>query len=157
MDRVKSMALIHDKLYRSENLASIHFPGYVNDLVRGLFAGYAMGESAELDLQIDPISLDIDTAIPLGLIINELVSNALKHAFPEGTGGTVAIRLRTQGDQMLLTVSDNGIGFPKDLDFTNTQSFGMQLVVTLVEQLDGTIELIRDRGTEFRIIFKPAS
>jgi PAS domain S-box-containing protein len=155
-DRVKSMALIHDKLYRSENLASIHFPGYVNDLVRGLFASYAMDKGVELDLRVDPISLNIDNAIPLGLIINELVSNALKHAFPEGIGGTIAIELEPQGGQMLLTISDNGIGFPEDLDFTDTQSLGMQLVVALVEQLDGTIELKRDKGTKFGITFKAA-
>jgi PAS domain S-box-containing protein len=154
MDRVKSMALIHDKLYRSENLANIYFPGYVDDLVRGLFANYAMDRGVELDLRVDPISLNIDHAIPLGLIINELVSNALKHAFPVGAGGAIRIRLHPQGDRMVLAVSDNGIGFPGDLDFTNTQSLGMQLVVTLVEQLDGTIELKRNKGTEFRIVFE---
>ena len=110
-----------------------------------------------MDLRIDPISLNIDNAIPLGLIINELVSNALKHAFPEGLAGTIAIGLHPRGDhQMVLTVSDNGIGFPRDLDFTSTQSLGMQLVVTLVEQLEGAIELNRDAGTEFRIVFEAA-
>jgi two-component sensor histidine kinase len=154
MARIRSMALIHDKLYRSEDMARIYFPGYVNDLVHGIFATYITGKGVKLDLQVDPISLNIDNAIPLGLIINELVSNALKYAFPGRTGGIVTIGLKLQGDQMLLTVSDNGIGFPADLDFTNTRSLGMQLVVTLVEQLEGAIELKRDKGTEFRITFE---
>ncbi len=155
IDRIKSMGLIHDKLYRSENLANIHFPGYVEDLVRGLVTTYSMtGKGVKLDLRVDPISLGIDNAIPLGLVINELVSNALKHAFPEEREGTISIRLQSQGDRAVLTISDNGIGFPEDLDFTNTKSLGMQLVVTLVEQLEGTIELDRNGGTEFRMTFK---
>jgi PAS domain S-box-containing protein len=154
MDRIKSMALIHDKLYRSENLARISFPGYVDDLVRGLFANYSVGKNVELDLRIDPISVNIDNAIPLGLIINELVSNALKHAFPEGAPGTITLRLQAEGKNAVLIVADNGIGFPAGLDFTDTQSLGMQLVVTLVEQLEGTVELIRGVGTEFRIVFE---
>ncbi len=84
------------------------------------------------------------------------MSKALKHAFPGGIGGTIAISLRAQVDQMLVAVADNGIGFPEDLDFTNTPSLGMQLVVTLVEQLDGTVELNRSNGTEFRIVFEAA-
>jgi PAS domain S-box-containing protein len=154
MDRIKSMALIHDKLYRSENLAHISFPGYVDDLVRGLFANYSVGKDVELDLRVDPISVNIDNAIPLGLIINELVSNALKHAFPGDARGAITIRLHAEGKKAVLTVSDDGIGFPADVDFTDTQSLGMQLVVTLVEQLEGAVELTRDAGTEFRIVFE---
>ncbi len=82
------------------------------------------------------------------------MSNALKHAFPEESGGIISIGLRPQGDQVMLTISDNGIGFPGDLDFRNTQSLGLQLVVTLVEQLEGTIELNRNGGTEFRIVLE---
>jgi PAS domain S-box-containing protein len=153
MDRIKSMALIHDKLYRSENLASIYFPGYVSDLVRGLVANYSTGKGIELDLRVDPISLNVDNAIPLGLIVNELVSNALKHAFSGGKQGKVVIGLHIEGSDAVLVVSDNGIGFPDGLDFANTESLGMQLVVTLVEQLEGTITLNGNQGTEFRIAF----
>jgi PAS domain S-box-containing protein len=156
MNRIRSMALVHDKLYRSESLASVYFPGYIDDLVRELLANYSMGRSVELDLRVDPITVAIDHAIPLGLIINELVSNVLKHAFPEGTPGIIAVHLNAQGEKIILIVSDNGVGFPADIDFTDTQSLGMQLVVTLVEQLDGTIELHRGKGTEFRITFEPA-
>ena len=153
MNRVKTMALIHDKLYRSDNLSHIYFPGYVSDLTRDLISIYAGERSIYLNLDIKPIFLDIDMAVPLGLIVNELTSNALKHAFPGSAGGTVRIGLYAENGKTTLVVSDTGIGFPRDLDFTNTPSMGMQLVVTLVEQIEGTIELSRDKGTEFRITF----
>jgi len=156
MDRIKSMALIHDKLYRSEDLSSISFPGYAGDLVSDLVNTYAVGRGIRLDLDIDPVSFNIDTAIPLGLIINELVSNSLKHAFSGRDGGTITISLHGEDVHMILTVSDTGVGFPEGLDFTDTPSLGMQLVVTLVEQLEGTIELIRGEGTCFRISFGAA-
>ena len=154
MDRIKSMALIHDKLYRSESLSSIYFPGYVSDLVRDLVGAYTMGKGIALNLDVDPVLLDMDTAIPLGLVINELVSNALKHGFPGGSGGTVAIDLHREDTRVTLSVTDDGIGFPQELDFMNTPSLGMQLVTALVEQLEGTIELKRGEGTKFTIAFK---
>ena len=154
MDRIKSMALIHDRLYRSESLSSIYFPGYVNDLVRDLVGAYSMGRGISPRLDVDPLHFDIDRAIPVGLIINELASNALKHAFPDKDGGTVSISLHREDDLVTLLVSDTGIGFPETLDFRDTPSLGMQLVIALVEQLEGTIELARSDGTEFRITFK---
>jgi len=156
MDRIKSMALIHDKLYRSEDLSGISFPGYAGDLVNDLVNTYAVGRGIRLNLDIDPVSFNIDTAIPLGLIINELVSNSLKHAFPGRDGGVLTISLHREDAHMILIVSDNGIGFPEGLDFTDTPSLGMQLVVTLVEQLEGTIELMKGEGTGFRIFFGAA-
>ncbi len=149
--RVKAMALIHDKLYRSENLSRIYFPAYVEDLTYNLITTYAPGKGISLKLDVAPISLDIETAIPLGLILNELISNVLKHAFPEKVGGVLRIGFYADEMHRTMVVSDNGVGFPRDLDFMNTQSLGMQLVVTLVEQLEGIIELERNGGTEFRI------
>ena len=155
MDRIKTMALIHDKLYRSEALSTIHFPGYVRDLVHDLINTYAVGKGIALNLDVEPVSFDLDTSIPLGLIINELVSNSLKHAFPGDQGGTITIGLHTREIPMLtLVVSDTGVGFPEDLDYMDTQSMGMQLVVILVEQLEGSIELKRGKGTEFIISFQ---
>ena len=154
MDRIKSMALIHDKLYRSEDLSSISFPGYAGDLVRDLVNTYAVGRDITLNLNIDPVSFNIDTAIPLGLLINELVSNSLKHAFSGMEAGVITIDLGKEDGEVTLTVSDDGVGFPEGLDFTDTPSLGMQLVVTLVEQIEGTIELVRGKGTEFRIAFR---
>ena len=154
MDRIKSMALIHDKLYRSENIARINFREYINDLVRELVMGYSADQGIELEMHVDLISFEIDHAIPLGLIVNELVSNALKHAFPGSVGGKIVIGLHGEDSLATLLVSDSGKGFPEDVDFMDTPSMGMQLVVALVEQLDGTIELNRDNGTEFRITFE---
>ena len=158
MDRIRSMALVHDKLYLSRNLARIDFSDYARDLSRNLFLVYAHEQNKDIGIHIDmpPITFDIDTAIPLGLIVSELVSNSFKHAFPESEAGTIRVGLREEGGLMALTVSDTGIGFPEGLDFMNTPSMGMQLVVTLVEQLEGTIDIGRDKGTEFRITFQAA-
>ncbi|HEY3277903.1 MAG TPA: PAS domain S-box protein [Syntrophorhabdaceae bacterium] len=156
MDRIRSMALIHDKLYRSRNLAHIYFPDYVNDLSRDLLLAYALGRDMEMNIDVAPLSLDIDTAMPLGLIINELLSNSLKHAFPNGNSGAICLNLSAGERENTLVVSDNGIGFPPGIDFTRTQSLGMQLVMTLVDQLEGSIELRSEGGTEVRITFGSA-
>jgi len=156
MHRIKTMALIHDKLYRSESLSGIYFPGYVRDLMGDLINTYAPDKHIALNMNIDPVSFDLDTSIPLGLILNELVSNSLKHAFPDGEGGAIAINLHSRNASVEMAVSDTGIGFPEDLDFMDTKSMGMQLVVILVDQLEGTIDLKRSNGTEFIITFPAA-
>jgi two-component sensor histidine kinase len=108
-----------------------------------------------LHLDIDPISLDIDRATPCGLIINELVSNSLIYAFPNGKAGEIRIELHEDAHkQIALTVSDNGIGLPKELDFRDTESLGLQLVNTLADQIQGTITLVRNGGTKFIIVFR---
>ena len=154
MDRIKSMALIHDKLYRSKSLAGIYLPDYVQDLTYNLLFTYAFRKNIATRVDIAPISLDIDNAMPVGLIVNELVSNSLKHAFPGAMEGSITVEVREEGKEIILVVADDGVGFPADMDFRTTESLGMQLVVTLVEQLDGTIEIARDRGTKFCIVFK---
>jgi two-component sensor histidine kinase len=105
------------------------------------------------------IMVDINTAVPLGLLMNELVSNALKHAFPEGREGTIRISGGENGDQITIVVRDNGIGIPEELDWKNTTTLGMQLVISLVDQVDGTITLDREEGTAFTITVprKPAA
>lgn len=154
-DRVKSMALIHESLYRSANLARIDFGGYVEQLVNSLHRTYG-ATAAGVDLKVDvaDIPMSVDVAIPCGLIINELVTNAFKHAFHDGRKGEVCISL-SQGDggMLLLMVSNNGIPFPEDIDIRNTESLGLQLVNTLTGQLRGTIELDESHGTAFRITF----
>jgi PAS domain S-box-containing protein len=154
-NRLYSMALIHEKLYRSTNLAQINFGEYLEDLVTNLFHSYNISDNRIL-LQViaEPISLNIETATPCGLIANELVSNTLKHAFPHGTSGTVSVECYQTGDREIhLFVKDNGIGFPQNLDFRKTNSMGFQVVCTLTEQLEGTIELFRQTGTDFYLRF----
>src|SRR5919108_3819493 len=142
------MSLIHEQLYRSKDIARIDFSKYIPELTNNLMRSYGMASSlVKFNIDAGRVSLGIDVAIPCGLIINELVSNSLKHAFPEGREGEISISLQggaTNLSNFILTVSDNGIGFPKNLDFRNTESPGLQLVTILVEQIGGTIELNRN-------------
>lgn len=154
-NRVKSMAIIHEKLYKSKTMSRIDFEEYITDLTDSLFYSYHVNPSKiALVKEIDKIFFDVDTAIPCGLIINELITNCLKHAFPGDTKGTITIEHLKVGEDYLLSVSDNGVGFPEEIDFQNTESLGLQLVNNLVNQLDGTIELDRLNGTSFKILFK---
>ncbi len=154
--RVESMSLIHEKLYRSKDLAKIDFREYVKDLVSNvavLNAGSSGGVQIEED--VGEVILDVNKGIPCGLIINELLSNALRHAFPEGREGKIVIGMRgDDSGQITLTVRDNGKGFPDYIDFRNTKSLGMQLVISLVNQLEGTIELDKSEGSAFTITFQ---
>jgi two-component sensor histidine kinase/PAS domain-containing protein len=154
--RIKSMALIHERLYASPNLASIDMSEYTRNLVSDLQHTYRTEDSlVRFTLDLEDIPLGITEAIPCGLIINELVSNALKYAFPKGKEGEIAIHLRRAGtSQVTLTVSDNGIGFPENVEFRKSPSLGLTLVNALVDQLDGTIELDRSRETAFTITFE---
>jgi two-component sensor histidine kinase len=154
-NRIRSMALIHEKLYQSKDLVRIDFAEYIKDLVGGLVAFFGTDpEKISLEMHIDVEIPDIEMAICCGLIVNELVSNSLKHAFPEGRGGEIAIVFQTnKDDRVVLTFSDNGVGFPEHIDFKNTESLGLQLVNTLTDQLDGEIELFGDAGTRFEIVF----
>jgi PAS domain S-box-containing protein len=157
-NRIRSMAMIHEKLYRSEDIAKINFTEYIRSLSANLIRSYeAVSGGVRLDLNVEDINLGLDAAIPCGLIINELVSNSLKHAFPAGCKsckGEINIQfLRIDDNKFMLSVSDNGIGISKDKDFRQTESLGLQLVRILTDQLGGTIELSRRFGTEFKIIF----
>ena len=154
-NRIRTMALIHEKLYRSRDLARVDFADYIRNLATYLVRSYrAYSGPVSLKIDADGVSLGIDAAIPCGLIVNELVSNALKHAFPDGRAGEIRIGLYPDGGrQLTLVVADDGVGFPEGLDFQNTESLGMQLVNTLANQLDGTVELHDNGGTEFKITF----
>lgn len=156
-NRVKSMALIHETLSQSQNLARIDIGAYIGNLSNHLVRTYAVSSRAiNLQVNIGDVSLGVDTAVSCGLIVNELVSNALKHAFPGRSGPAGEIRIDLDGDEehgYTLVVSDNGVGFPPDLDLTNGDSLGFQLVSNLVRQLDGAIEVRREGGAEFRVTF----
>jgi PAS domain S-box-containing protein len=155
-NRIQSMAIVHQKLYQSKSLSKIDFHDYINQLLMHLFQVYTIdNEVISLYVKTKDVSMGIDTAIPCGLIINELVSNSLKYAFPDGRKGNIEIEMKKSGVYMfVLTVSDDGIGLPGNIDFRNTVSLGLQLVITLTEQLDGTIELNQENGTKFTITFK---
>jgi PAS domain S-box-containing protein len=166
-NRIRSMSLIHEKLYQSEDLAHIDFSEYIGDLTKELFRSYRFNtDKLVFKADIEDAIIGVDTAIPCGLIINELVSNSLKHAFPGGREGEIQIALRRvdglesgtqheKSEMFELTVRDNGIGMPEEMDFRNSESLGLRLVSTLSEnQLQGEIQLNRGEGTEFQVRFK---
>ncbi|UCE17650.1 MAG: PAS domain S-box protein [Gemmatimonadota bacterium] len=166
-NRVKSMAIIHEQLYQSRSVSKINVSQYIRRLTNHLFQSYGVKTGTiEAKIDVTDILLDTDEAIPCGLILNELVSNSLKHAFPGDRTGEIFIGFHPQGEhQLTLTVRDNGIGFERDIDLRNIQSLGLQMVMLLVDQLKGTLECNvfdsengRDeRGTEFIIRFPTAA
>ncbi len=154
-DRIRTMALVHEKLYQSNDLAHIDLSSYIHTLTSDLVDSYSISTSQlKYDVQVDDIAFAIDMAIPCGLIINELLSNALKYAFPEGRAGSISIELRQrQLGTYLLRVADDGVGLPEGMDYEKTDSLGLKLVVSLVRQLRGEIELHRENGTVYEIRF----
>jgi PAS domain S-box-containing protein len=154
-NRIKSMAFIHESLYQTKDFSGIKFSDYIVNLSNNLVHTYISGgEKVELELKIDEIFLNLDSAIPCGLILNELVSNALKYAFPAKEKGQLFISLKQKNNEIEIVVNDNGRGLPPEIDFRNTQTLGLQLVNTLVDQLGGKIELDNSKGANYRITFK---
>jgi len=156
--RIKSMSLLHETLYRSRDLTRIEFYNYVRKLVTELFQSFGVrADEIALRMEVEDVDMGIDAAIPAGMLVNELVSNSLKHAFPAGRKGEVRVQVGANEDGVVtMVVGDNGVGLPRWLDFRQSESLGMQLVMTLTEQLGGTIDLNRSKGTEFTVRFHPA-
>lgn len=173
-NRVASMALIHEELYRGDNIDTLDFAAYLKKLTKDIFISYKLGnKNIIFNLNLEQVDLGIDTAIPLGIIVNELVSNFFKHAFPSGNESKIEISLcktenyssvddfsklgnnciENSGFNYVLKVSDNGKGIPEEIEIQNIDSLGLQLVNILVDQIDGCIELNRNQGTEFTILF----
>lgn len=155
-NRIRAMAIIHNKLYRSLNYDKVDFDDYVKTLTQNLYLSFG-ADASRIDLQINlnGTYLNIDTAIPCGLIINELISNSLKYAFPGDRSGKILVKMNSKGDDVELTVKDDGIGISKDIQLTNTDTLGLKLVQLLTMQMDGQVEIIRlSPGTEFKIKFK---
>ncbi len=155
-NRVRSMALIHEKLYQSKDIARVDFAEYIRNLAGNLIRSYGSSPAmVKLVIDADQISLGVDTAIPCGLIINELVTNSLKYAFPDGRRGEIRVSLkRENGDGLYrLVIADNGVGLPASIEPRKTATLGLQLVTTLVDQLNGSIEIKRGNGTEFIVTF----
>jgi two-component sensor histidine kinase len=153
-NRVTSMALVHEQLYHSEDMGRVEFEKHVRSLISHLFCSYGVTSGrVTLKTNIEDIPLSLDIAIPCGLIVNELASNALKHGFSSGIEGEIRIGLTFDGGQYTLVVFNNGKAFPVDLDFHATGTMGLQVVTTLARQLEGTVGLDRQGGTTFLITF----
>ena len=155
-NRVMSMATIHELLYQSDDVASIELGDYIHNLAHELFNSYeALSNDISLEINVENISLDLDKAIPCGLIINEITSNCLKHAFPAGKKGEIVISVHSGNDGNIeLIVGDNGIGLPKDIDIQNPETLGLELISTLTEQLGGKLKVDSRNGTKFKLTFK---
>lgn len=151
-DRIRSMSLVHEKLYRSSDLCSVNMADYVASLCQELFQAYQTAP-IELVLDIDSIFLNTKEAISMGLLVHELVSNALKHAFPGKNDGVIRVSFGRTENLYRLSVADNGVGFPEGVDYKSTQSLGMQIAVTFARQLGGELLVERNDGTVFTLEF----
>ncbi len=153
--RIRSMALIHEKLYQSRDLDKINFSDYIDSLIQDLFRTYrSQLNNINIKCEASQIFLEIDQAILCGLIINELISNSIKHAFKDRNEGNIIVRLSNEGEDYQIIVEDNGIGFPVDIDIENSDSLGLQLVTSLTTQMSGKLEINSDNGTTVKILFK---
>ena len=155
-DRVRSMGLVHEKLYQTRNMASLDFAEYAAGLMHALWRSHhTLAENVQIKFAVEPVSLSIEAAVPCGLILNELAGNALKHAFPNNSSGEVELGLKFDSATgiVCLRIRDNGVGLPADFDWRQTESLGLRLVKILAGQLCGTVETETGAGTEFRIIF----
>ncbi len=153
--RIKSMALVHEELYQSEDLAWVNFTDYLRRLTYGLLQSNAKsGKVIDLRFDMEDLRLGIDAAIPCGLIVNELLTNALHHAFGGRPGGTVTIRFFREGGKYVLGVIDDGVGLPESIDVQTTDTLGLHLVSTLTEQLRGSLSVTRKNGTSFMLMFE---
>jgi two-component sensor histidine kinase len=152
-NRIKVMALIHQALYNSENLNNICLSKYIKNLVNNLFKAYsADSKKIKLQLNIEDIEFNLDKAISCGLIINELVSNSLKHAFSKNDEGKIIVKLKKiKKNRVLLDVYDNGSGFPENIDYKNSDTLGLKLITTITKQMDGKISIDKNDGTHVRI------
>lgn len=151
-DRVRSMALVHEKLYQSGDLARIDYKNYLETITKSLMQTYReQSRTVRLELDLEQIFIPVDSAIPCSLLVNELLTNSMKHAFKGRDSGVISIRLRRDDDMIELVVGDDGVGFPEGLDFRQTETLGMQLVVNLVGQLRGELQEDFSNGATFTI------
>jgi len=152
--RIHSMSLIHQKLYNSENISTINMPNYIKELVEYLKDSFTLGQRIRFELKIDSLELDVAHAVPLGLILNEAITNSIKYAFPENRTGMIYVTLEgTSENKYLLTISDNGIGFDADISAKKINSFGMSLIKGLSDDLDAKFSLENNNGTILKIEF----
>jgi two-component sensor histidine kinase len=155
-NRIQSMALVHELLYRSSNLAAIDLADYVSALASHLVRSQTTTARIDLVTSLEPVALAVDTAIPCGLILNEMLTNAMKHAFQGRPEGRLEIELRRAGADCVMQVSDDGIGIPEAVDPADAGTLGLRVMRSLTRQLDGTLEIVRGNpGTSARLTFRP--
>ncbi len=153
-NRIRSMAIIHENLYRTEDFSSINFADYLQNLTANLVATYRIHDQVVLQSDLDSIDLILDQAIPCGLLVNELITNSLKYAWKPGEKGTITMELKEKEGYVHLFIGDDGVGLPAKFEEINSDTLGLQLVVTLVEQLDGELTVESDNGTKYLIKFE---
>ncbi len=153
-NRIRSMSYIHESLYQTKNFSSLNFKGYIENLLTNLIYSYNISESIKIKKEIEEISLILDQAIPCGLILNELLTNALKYAYPKSKKGEIFIHLYQKKNKVYIEIQDFGIGLPKNFNIEEVETLGLSLVHTLVQQIDGEIEIKSDEGTKILIIFE---
>jgi two-component sensor histidine kinase len=155
-NRIHSMALVHENLYSNENLSKILFSNYVKSMAGNLARTFSRSQNnIQLEFDIEDVYMPLDTGIPCGLIINELLSNSFKYAFPDSNSGVIRIQLKNIGhDNFEMEVSDNGIGINGGFNIENSKSLGMKIVTKLVQQIEGTLNYDFSKGTKFKIKFK---
>ena len=152
--RVHAMSLIHQKLYNSENVSSIDMKFYIRELVSYLAESFNTGQRIRFEYDLEPLEMDVSQAVPLGLILNEAITNAIKYAFPNDRNGTITISLtNTSANNYLLTISDNGIGMPSQPGNRRAGSLGISLMTGLAEDLEGKFTIENDNGTRLKISF----
>jgi PAS domain S-box-containing protein len=152
-NRLRAMSVVHERLYQSQNLSDIELNGYIRHLATYILSSYRTeSQRVNLSISIPPVMVSLNTAIPLGLVMNELVGNSLKHAFPEGREGMLSITGNEDAAGLTITISDNGIGMPGEFDIQQSETLGLKIVSTLVQQLNGTIERVEGPGTTWRIV-----
>lgn len=154
-NRIRSMAIIHENLYRTEDFSSIKFDNYLRNLTANLIASYSVGRTIQFNSELQEVDLVLDQAIPCGLLTNELITNALKYAWEEEDGNSqITMRLEQEGEIVKLTIADNGVGLPNEFEKMQSDTLGLQLVSTLADQLDAELKVNRSKGTEFQLTFE---
>jgi len=153
--RIRSIALVHERLYQTKDLSAINFEGYIKSIIAEIISLYRIDTSTiTTEINIGGIELDLESAVPCGLIINELLTNAFKHAFPNNGGGVISINFAKTDGAHTLTIKDNGVGLPEGFDYKEANTLGLQLVKVLTRQLKGTLQIKSVKGTEALVSFK---
>jgi len=152
--RIRSMAMVHEQLYRSSSLASVDFGAYLERLAWDLYGAFNIYNAVELSVQTQPVVLEIKQAIPCGLLVNEMITNAFKHAFPHGRRGQVQVELEQQGEMIQIRIGDDGTGIPAEIDVEQAETMGLKLITLLARQVEGELSVEREKGTSFTLRFK---